>query len=71
MAAGLTLEGAAVSVFVIDRKLLLDKNITLSLEVLGEMEAKIYSNTPENNFEQMSFEQMAKAVEEFDAVLPY
>lgn len=71
MAAGLTLEGAALSVFVIDRQLPSDKNIEMSLEALGEMNAKIYSNTPKNNFKQMTIEQIAKALNEFDAVIPY
>ena len=71
MAVGLTLEDAAVSVFVMDKKLPSDDNIDLNVETLGDMDAKIFSNNPENKFEQMTTEQIAKALTEFDAVIPY
>jgi len=71
MGVGLTLDDAAVSVFVIDRKLPSDENIDLNVETLGDMDAKIFSNDPENKFEQMTTEQIAKALVDFDAVIPY
>jgi len=71
MAVGLTLDDAAVSVFVIDGKLPSDENIDLNVETLGDMDAKIFSNNPENKFEQMSTEQIAQALTEFDAVIPF
>ena len=71
MAVGLTLDDAVVSVFVMDGKLPSDENIDLNVETLGDMDAKIFSNNPENKFEQMSTEQIAKALTEFDAVIPF
>ncbi len=71
MAVGLTLEDNAVSVFVMDKKLASDDNIDLNVETLGDMDAKIFSNNPENKFEQMSTEQIARTLAEFDVVIPY
>lgn len=71
MAVGLTLEDNAVSVFVMDRRLPSDENIDLNVETLGDMDAKIFSNNPENKFEQMSTEEIAKDLTEFDAVIAF
>ncbi|HEX8948125.1 MAG TPA: hypothetical protein VF790_04135 [Dissulfurispiraceae bacterium] len=72
MAVGLTLGDSAVSVFVMDKKLPSDENIDLNVETLGDMDAKIYSNTSENaNLEQMTTEAVAGALAGYDAVIPY
>lgn len=71
MAVGLTLEDNAVSVFVMDKKLPSDENIDLNVETLGDMDAKIYSNNTENKVEQMTTEQIARVLTEFDAVIPF
>jgi hypothetical protein len=71
MSVGLTLEDNAVSVFVIDKKLPSDENTDLNVETLGDMDAKIFSNNPENKFEQMTTEEIARALTEYDAVIPY
>jgi hypothetical protein len=71
MAVGLTLEDNAVSVFVMDKKLPSDENIDLNVETLGDMDATIFSNNPENKFKQMSAEEIARALTEFDAVIPF
>ena len=71
MSVGLTLEDNAVSVFVMDRKLPSDENTDLNVETLGDMDAKIFSNNPENKFEQMTTEEIARALTEYDAVIPY
>jgi hypothetical protein len=71
MGVGLTLEDAAVSVFVMDKKLASDENIDLNVETLGDMDAKIFSNNPENKFDQMSTDQIALALVDFDAVIAY
>jgi hypothetical protein len=71
MAVGMTLDDNMVSVFVIDRKLPADENTALNLESLGDMKAKIFSNNPENNCEQKSTEEIARALSEFDVVIPY
>jgi hypothetical protein len=71
MALGLTLADNSVSVFVMDTRLASDKNIELSVETLGDMNAKIYSNNPENGFTQMATEEIAQALTEYDIVIPY
>lgn len=71
MAVGLTLGDSSVSVFVMDNRLPSDENIDLNVETLGDMDAKIYSNNPENKFEQMTTEDIGRALTEYDAVLPY
>lgn len=71
MSVGLTLEDNAVSVFVMDKKLPSDENTDLNVETLGDMDAKIFSNNPENKFEQMTTEEIALSLMEYDAVIPY
>lgn len=71
MSVGLTLEDNAVSVFVMDKKLASDENVDLSVATLGDMDAKIFSNNPENKFEQMTTEEIAHALTEYDVVIPY
>jgi len=71
MAVGLTLADDEVNVFVIDRKLESDENIDLNVETLGDMDAKIFTNNPENKFEQMTTEEIARALTGYDVILPY
>lgn len=71
MALGLTLTDNSVSVFVMDTRLASDKNIEMSVETLGDMNAKIYSNNPENKSTQMATEEIAQALTEYDIVIPY
>lgn len=71
MSVGLTLADDEVNVFVMDKKLESDENIDLNVETLGDMDAKIFSNNPENKMEQMSTEQIAKALVNYEVVLPY
>lgn len=71
MAIGLTLNDNRVTVFIMDRKLEVDEGVTMSIEALREMKANIITNNPENNFEQMSTEEIARALVDYDAVIPY
>lgn len=71
MAVGLTLGDSSVSVFVMDKKLPSDENIDLNVETLGDMDGKIYSNNPENKFEQMTTEDISRALTGYDVVIPY
>jgi len=71
MAVGLTLEDAAVSVYVMDNKLASDDNIDLNVETIGDMDGKIFSNNPENKFDQLTIEEIARALAEADAVVAY
>jgi hypothetical protein len=65
MALGSTLAQDEVNVFIMDGKLEEDEEISMSLKV------KIYSNNPDNNFEQKSTEEIALALPGYDVVIPY
>lgn len=71
MSVGLTLADDEVNVFVMDKKLVSDETIDLNVETLGDMDAKIFSNNPENKFEQMTTEQIAKALTGYDVIIAY
>lgn len=72
MSVGLTLSDDEVNVFVINKKLDLDdENIVLNIETLGEMDAKVFSNIPDNPYEQMNTEAIVKALTDYDVVIPY
>ncbi len=71
MAVGLTLADDQVNVFVIDRKLASNEANDLNVETLGDMDAKLFSNNPDNKFEQKSTEEIAKALAEYDVIIPY
>lgn len=73
IAGGITLRDDTIDVFVLDRKL--DKDnpaIASGLELVVDLnEQKVYSNNPENGFETVELEAMAKKLLEYDIVLPY
>jgi hypothetical protein len=72
MAVGLTLEDDEVNVFVMDKKLDdSDESVSLNVETCNDLDIKIYSNNPENNFEQMTTDDIARALLNYDTVLPY
>jgi len=71
MAVGLTLADDEVNVFVMDRKLESNEGTDLNVETLGDMDAKLFTNHPENKFEQMTTEQIAKALTGYDVIIPY
>ncbi len=71
MAVGLTLADDEVNVFIMDKKLESDEGIDLNVETLGDMDAKIFTNHPENKFEQMTTEQIARALAGYDVIIPY
>ena len=72
MAVGLTLDDDEVNVFVMDKKLDdSDESVSLNVETCNDLDVKIYSNNPENNFEQMSTEDIARALVNYDTILPY
>jgi hypothetical protein len=70
MAVGLTLDDLSVTVFVMGR-LDQSENVRMNVESLGEMRASIVTNDPENAFVQMSTEEIARALVEYDAVITY
>jgi hypothetical protein len=72
VAGGLTLADDTIEVFVLDTKL--DKNnveVTTPLELVAELDLKMYSNNPENGYTVISLEEMAKKLLEYDVVVPY
>ena len=71
MAVGLILENDEVNIFVMDGKLEDSESLTLTLETLKELNVKIYSNNPQNSFEQMSTENIARVLVNYDSVIPY
>lgn len=71
MAVGLTLADDEVNVFIMDDKLEPDEAMALNLETLSDLDCKIFSNNPENKYEQMSTEEIARALTGYDVVIPY
>jgi hypothetical protein len=71
MAVGLTLADDEVNVFIMDDKLVSDEEIELNLETLADMDVKVFSNNPDNPYQQMSTEEIAKALLDYDVVIPY
>jgi hypothetical protein len=72
VAGGLTLADDVIDVFILDRKL--DKDspaVAQPLELVTELELKVYSNNPENGYTTITTEEMAKKLLEYDFVVPY
>ena len=72
VAGGLTLADDAIEVFILDRKL--DKSnpeIAQPLELVTELDLKVYSNNAENGYTTLSLEEMAKKLLEYDFAVPY
>lgn len=71
MAVGLTLADDEVNVFLLDKKLESGESVDPNVEMLGDLDVKIFSNNPENKFEQKTNEEIARALTGYDAVIPY
>lgn len=71
MAIGATLLNDTVNVFVMDERLESDDEIDLNLEMLSDLNVRIFSNNPENRFEQKTTEDIARMLCEYDVVIPY
>jgi hypothetical protein len=72
VAGGLTLADDVIDVFILDRKLDKDSpEVAQPLELVTELELKVYSNNPENGFATITTEEMAKKLLEYDFVVPY
>jgi hypothetical protein len=72
VSGGLTLADDTIDVFVLDRKL--EKNdpeITKPLELVNDLDLKMFSNNPENGYTTISLEEMANKLLEYDLVVPY
>lgn len=83
MAIGLTLADDEVTVFVLgsrmpdnarsapDTAAIPDPAPDLNLEMLGDLGVRIYSDKPENRFDVMPLEEIARSLTGFDTVIPY
>ncbi len=71
MAVGATLMNDEVHVFVMDEKLESDEEIEINLQMLEDLKAKVFSNNPENEFEQKTTEEIAAMLVDYDVVVPY
>jgi len=72
VSGGLTLADDTIEVFVLDRAL--DKNnpeIATPLELVTDLDLKVYSNNAENGYTTVTIEEMAKKLLEYDIVVPY
>jgi sulfopyruvate decarboxylase TPP-binding subunit len=72
VACGLTLAGDTVDIIILDS--LLDVNnpaVAMPLEMITELELKIYSNHPGSSFTMITLEEMAKKLLEYDVAVPY
>lgn len=71
MAVGATLSDDEVSVFVMDDKLETDDEIDINLQMLSDLKVRVFSNNPDNPFEQKSIEDIAGMLTEYDVIIPY
>ncbi len=72
MSAGLILADDAIQLFVLDRKLEPTEANTMNVELLKDMDQKVYTNFPGNEgMELLSNEQIAAKLLECDNILPY
>ena len=72
VAVGLTLADDSIDVFVLDH--ILDKNdpkIATPLEMVSELNLKLFSNNPQNGYTMITLEELAKKLLEYDIVVPY
>ena len=72
VSGGLTLADDTVEVFVLDR--ILDRSapeVAKPLELITDLELAVYSNNPGNGFTNMTTDEMARKLLEYDIVVPY
>lgn len=72
VAGGLTLADDTIEVYILDRKLDKDNpEVAMPLELVTDLDLKVYSNNPENGYATLSLDEMAKKLLEYDIVVPY
>jgi len=71
MAVGATLSNDEISVFIMDDKLERDDDIELNIQMLSDLNVNIFSNNPENPFEQKTTAEIALMLSEYDVIIPY
>ncbi len=71
MAVGATLANDNVDVFIMDEKLETDYDLSVNLEMLSDLKARIFTNNPDNPFDQKTTGEIARMLTEYDIVIPY
>ena len=72
MGLGLTLANDTVDVYVLDRKIEDNEGNRMNIEMMGDMDIKLYTNHKENQgMNYISTERLAKKLLEYDHILPY
>lgn len=71
MGVGATLVDDEITVFIMDDKIEPDEDMSLNLETMQDLDVKVVSNNPDNPYDQMTTEEIAKALPEYDIVVPY
>lgn len=72
VSGGLTLADDVIDIFILDRKLdKADPEIAQPLELVSDLDLKMYSNNPENGYTTMNLEEMARKLLEYDMAVPY
>lgn len=72
MASGITLADDIIEVFILDKKI--DKTspeLAELIELMTDIDLKVYSNNPENGYTTITIEEMANRLLEYDIVVPY
>lgn len=71
MGVGATLADDEISIFLMGDKVDMNEGNELNLETMVDLDVKVYSNNPENAYEQKSTEEIAKMIADYDVVIPY
>jgi hypothetical protein len=72
MGLGLTLANDEVNVFVLDRKVEKNEKNDMNIEMMGDLDVKLFTNCKENEgMEFISTEDLAAKLLEYDHILPY
>ncbi len=72
MSVGITVMDDIVDVFVLDRKMEENEENEMNMEMIQEMDMKLYTNLKENeDMEYIPTEELAKKLLEYDNVLAY
>lgn len=71
MGVGATLADDQIHVFIMDKKVEMNADNELNLETMQDLDVKIFTNNPENPYEQKSTEEIGKMLADYDIVVPY
>ena len=71
MGVGATLADDQIHVFIMDKKVEMNPDNELNLETMQDLDVKVFTNNPENPYEQKSTEEIAKMLADYDIVVPY